>query len=59
MEQEILIRFDDVSFSYDDDEQQTPAVEHISFEVNKGAFVAVLGRNGSGKSTVAKLSNSI
>lgn len=59
MEQEILIRFDDVSFSYDDDEQQTPAVEHISFEVNKGEFVAVLGRNGSGKSTVAKLSNSI
>ena len=59
MEQKILIRFDDVSFSYDDDEQQTPAVEHISFEVNKGEFVAVLGRNGSGKSTVAKLSNSI
>lgn len=60
MEQDILIKFDDVSFSYDDDDEvQAPAVEHVSFEVNKGEFVAVLGRNGSGKSTVAKLSNSI
>lgn len=60
MEREILIKFDDVTFSYDDAEDiSTPAVEHVSFDVKKGEFVAVLGRNGSGKSTLAKLSNSI
>lgn len=60
MEQNVLIKFDDVSFSYNEEEEtRTFAVEHLSFEVHKGEFVAVLGRNGSGKSTVAKLSNSI
>lgn len=60
MEKEALIRFDNVSFSYDDEsETEVYAVRNISFEVYPGEFVAVLGRNGSGKSTVAKLSNSI
>jgi len=31
------------------------AVDHASFSVNKGEYVAVLGRNGSGKSTLAKM----
>lgn len=60
MEPNALIKFDNVSFSYDDEDTiKDYAVENISFEVKKGEFVAVLGRNGSGKSTVAKLSNSI
>lgn len=60
MEPNALIKFDNVSFSYDDEDAiKDYAVENISFEVKKGEFVAVLGRNGSGKSTVAKLSNSI
>ncbi len=60
MEEKILIKFDDVSFSYDDeDTNMTLAVEHISFTVKRGEFVVILGRNGSGKSTIAKLSNSI
>jgi energy-coupling factor transport system ATP-binding protein len=60
MEDNILIKFDDVSFSYDDeDTNMTLAVEHISFTVKRGEFVVILGRNGSGKSTIAKLSNSI
>lgn len=60
MEPNALIKFENVSFSYDDEDAiKDYAVENISFEVKKGEFVAVLGRNGSGKSTVAKLSNSI
>lgn len=60
MEDNILIKFDDVSFSYDDeDTNMILAVEHISFTVKRGEFVVILGRNGSGKSTIAKLSNSI
>lgn len=35
------------------------AVDHVSFQVNKGEFVAVLGHNGSGKSTLAKHINAI
>lgn len=35
------------------------ALDHLSFEVNKGEFVAVLGHNGSGKSTLAKHINAI
>lgn len=35
------------------------AVDHMSFQVNKGEFVAVLGHNGSGKSTLAKHINAI
>ena len=35
------------------------AVDHLSFEINKGEFIAVLGHNGSGKSTLAKLINAI
>jgi energy-coupling factor transport system ATP-binding protein len=57
---ETLIEFKNVSFSYDN-EEQTPsqAVKDITFSVRKGEFIAILGHNGSGKSTVAKLTNAI
>ncbi len=35
------------------------ALDHLSFQVNKGEFVAILGANGSGKSTLAKHINAI
>lgn len=37
----------------------TTAINKVSFEVNKGDFVAILGHNGSGKSTLAKNINAI
>ena len=45
------IAFEDVSFRYDG----TWVVEDAGFEVAEGAFVAVLGPNGGGKTTLAKL----
>ena len=54
-----LIVFDNVSYTYDEEEKDVPAVSNISFTVDKGEFVVILGHNGSGKSTIAKLSNSI
>lgn len=62
MDKEVLLEFENVSYSYDDNESDNDkrfAVKNISFKINKGEFVAILGSNGSGKSTVAKLSNSI
>ena len=45
----------DLSFKYEGKEEY--AVDHVSLEIEKGSFVCVLGRNGSGKSTFAKLLN--
>lgn len=59
---EEFIRFDNVSFRYEnaEDEPQLPlALKNINVTVNKGELVAVLGHNGSGKSTFAKLTNAI
>lgn len=47
------IRFDDVSFAYPD--QQIDALRGVSFAIRPGEKVAILGRIGSGKSTVARL----
>lgn len=59
-----LIKFDNVSFSYEtEDENGNPktekVLENFNFSIEEGSFVAVLGHNGSGKSTVAKLTNGI
>ena len=61
MDSNTLIKFEDVSFRYESD-SDTPnplALEHLNLEIKNGQFVAVLGHNGSGKSTVAKLANAI
>lgn len=52
-----MIKVEKVKYSYDGAE--TPALKGISFEINKGDFVAIVGHNGSGKSTVAKLLNAL
>ena len=44
---------------YQYDENAAPALDDVSFTVNRGEFVAVLGHNGSGKSTLAKLLNGL
>ena len=68
-----FIRFENVSYTYDEteeDEQQSQkqpvvpqrihyAVEHADFTIQKGEFVAIVGRNGSGKSTLARTMNAL
>ncbi|MBE6608201.1 MAG: energy-coupling factor transporter ATPase [Ruminococcaceae bacterium] len=54
------IEVKNVSFSYEEDSQEGKTVlDNVSLSIEKGEFVAVLGRNGSGKSTLAKLLNMI
>ena len=52
-----VIRFEDVHFTYPGDELESLC--GVSLEIEKGSFVAVLGHNGSGKSTMAKHMNAI
>lgn len=52
---EKIISVRDLCFRYEG--REANAVDHVNIEIEKGSFVAVLGRNGSGKSTFAKLLN--
>ena len=47
------ISFNNVSFTYDDTNIQ--ALNNVSFTVNKGETLAILGKTGSGKSTILSL----
>ncbi len=50
-----IIRLQDVSKSYLGDEYEIKALDHISFVVNEGEFVAIMGESGSGKSTLLNI----
>ncbi len=57
----IFIKAKNLTYSYNNIDTGTKitAVNNVSFEIERGSFVAVLGHNGSGKSTLAKLLNMI
>ena len=46
------VDINNLSFEY---EEGAKTIDHISFSVPKGSYTVVLGHNGSGKSTIAKL----
>ena len=58
---EAFIHTENLGFTYSESggEIEHPALDGISVDINKGEYVAVLGHNGSGKSTFAKLLNLI
>lgn len=47
-----ILELQDVSFSYSQEKQ---ILKDVSFKINKGDMVSIVGRNGAGKSTVSKL----
>ena len=53
---EPFIKAEKLSYCYDGDGLcSNPVLRELSVEIKEGEFVAVLGHNGSGKSTFAKL----
>ena len=56
-----MITCENVSFKYrvNEGEEEKFAVNGVSFEVEKGEFLVILGHNGSGKSTIAKHMNAL
>ncbi len=55
-----FIKTEELCFSYaSEDGKNNEVLKDINIEIEKGDFVAVLGHNGSGKSTFAKLLNLI
>jgi energy-coupling factor transport system ATP-binding protein len=57
MEQSRVIEFKNVSFQYPHSEEL--ALNNVSFHINNNEWVAIIGHNGSGKSTIAKLMNGL
>ncbi|GHV90331.1 ABC transporter ATP-binding protein [Spirochaetia bacterium] len=51
VDRQISLRFDGVSFSYG----PVKVLENASFHIHQGEFIALVGPNGSGKTTVLKL----
>ena len=49
------VEFKNVCFKYDDDSRFDDVIKNISFEIKPGEMISILGHNGSGKSTIAKL----
>lgn len=55
-----IIEFENVEYTYNAGmEGETKALSGVSFSIEEGSFVALVGHNGSGKSTIAKLMNGL
>ncbi|MGN1268558.1 MAG: ATP-binding cassette domain-containing protein, partial [Candidatus Aphodocola sp.] len=46
-----ILKVENLTKIYGKDKTQVVALDHVSFSVEKGEFVAIVGASGSGKST--------
>lgn len=49
------VQFDDVVFHYDDGDPDEPVLQHVNFSLAPGVKLGLLGRTGSGKTTLTRL----
>ena len=60
MENTPFIHIENLSYSYvGEDEKPIPVLKNLSLDIREGEYVVILGHNGSGKSTFAKLLNMV
>ena len=52
-----IVSLKDVSFQYD--HKNVLLLNNVSFDIYEGEWLAIVGHNGSGKSTMAKLLNGL
>lgn len=52
-----MLEFQHVSFQYDNEDFDI--IDDLSFQVEKGAFISIIGISGCGKSTIFKLTNGL
>lgn len=52
---EMLVEFKDVVKTYGEGEGKQMAVDHVSFTIDEGEFVVILGQSGAGKSTILNM----
>ena len=57
MNMEKIIEFKNVTYKYSDEGREV--IKNLNLDFYKGEFTCVLGHNGSGKSTMAKLMNAL
>ena len=50
-----VIKIENLSFSYDSENEQNKTINNISINIKRGSYTVIVGHNGSGKSTLAKL----
>ena len=50
-----LFALEGVRYEYPTDREPVIAVDEVDLQIDRGAFIAVIGHNGSGKSTLSKL----
>ncbi|MGL5347225.1 MAG: ABC transporter ATP-binding protein [Peptostreptococcaceae bacterium] len=50
--EETILEMKNISFSYSEEKQ---ILANVSFKINKGDMVSIVGKNGAGKSTISKL----
>ena len=54
-----IVEAKEVSYSYRSENSIAPALSGVSLSIDRGEFVAIIGHNGSGKSTFAKHINAL
>ncbi|MDR0519451.1 MAG: ABC transporter ATP-binding protein [Clostridiales Family XIII bacterium] len=50
-----ILRVENLTKQYGEGETSVTALDHVSFSINRGEFIAIIGPSGSGKSTLMHL----